>query len=114
MGNSSKFTFTADAHTFNFLLEGGYTYLVVATEGCALGPGRERMRGLPDLSFSALPDLSFSAKRRCVKLNHRRKGGCALAQVWAAGPIRVPGDGEERVHGKVCGEVADGAGGQPG
>lgn len=40
MGNSSKFTFTADAHTFNFLLEGGYTYLVVATEGCAAGLGR--------------------------------------------------------------------------
>ena len=40
VGNSSKFTFTADAHTFNFLLEGGYTYLVVATEGCALGLGR--------------------------------------------------------------------------
>ena len=33
VGNSSKFTFTADQHTFNFLLEGGYTYLVVATEG---------------------------------------------------------------------------------
>jgi vesicle-associated membrane protein 72 len=32
VGSSSKFTFTADAHTFNFLLEGGYTYLVVATE----------------------------------------------------------------------------------
>ena len=30
---NNKFTFTAKGHSFNFLIEGGYTYLVVADEG---------------------------------------------------------------------------------
>lgn len=29
---NNKFTFTANQHSFNFLIEGGYTYLVVADE----------------------------------------------------------------------------------
>jgi vesicle-associated membrane protein 72 len=31
--DNTKFTFTADKHTFNFLIDGGFTYLVVADEG---------------------------------------------------------------------------------
>jgi len=30
---NNKFTFTANQHSFNFLIESGYTYLVVADEG---------------------------------------------------------------------------------
>eukprot|EP00891_Asterochloris_glomerata_P001061 jgi/Astpho2/1061/Aster-07445 len=30
--DNSKFTFTCDKHTFNYLVDGGYTYLVVADE----------------------------------------------------------------------------------
>ncbi len=30
---NNKFTFTANQHSFNFLIENGYTYLVVADEG---------------------------------------------------------------------------------
>jgi vesicle-associated membrane protein 7 len=30
--NNTKFTFTCDKHTFNYLIDGGFTYLVVADE----------------------------------------------------------------------------------
>ncbi|GAQ89377.1 vesicle-associated membrane protein [Klebsormidium nitens] len=30
--NNNKFTYTCDGHTFNYLVEDGFTYLVVATE----------------------------------------------------------------------------------
>ena len=33
---NNKFTFTANQHSFNFLIEDGYTYLVVADEGWVL------------------------------------------------------------------------------
>lgn len=31
--DNSKFTFTCDRHTFNYLVDGGFTFLVVADEG---------------------------------------------------------------------------------
>ncbi|KAK9867853.1 hypothetical protein WJX84_009201 [Apatococcus fuscideae] len=31
--DNSKFTYTCDRHTFNYLVEGGYTFLAVADEG---------------------------------------------------------------------------------
>ena len=38
--DSAKFTYNADKHTFNYLVDSGFTYLVVADDACGRGTAR--------------------------------------------------------------------------